>query len=235
MDSLHPKHSASAEYPGASFRNVTCGAPADHARGFGNVLASVSSDLNVSGDLRRLEAKRRNCANQLQQAQSLLIAGVGNLLSDARKVGGSLNHVPARHAEIQRLRWRVFDCAQNLHHVTWMCAVRRANVFSQSLGLAVTSYLASLSHRNKCTAGWPDLWRMHGFTVCFEGLLSAAGKELGMIEDASVAIAMLRMVKIVLMPDNGIPSRAIYVLSSPFLKWVNIFASGEGSNRLDVK
>ena len=67
--------------------------------------------------------------------------------------------------------------------------------------------------------------------MCFEGLLSAAGKELGMIEDASVAIAMRRMVRIVLMPDHGIPSRAIYIPSSPFLKWVNIFASGEGSNR----
>jgi hypothetical protein len=229
MDAMHPKQVAAAEYPGASFHNVTCGAPADHARGFGNVLANVSN-LNVSGGLRRLESKRMECANQLQQAQSLLIAGVGNFLADARKVG-SLNHVPARHAEIQRLRWRVFECAQNLHHVTWMCAVRRASVFSQSLGLAVTSYLASVSDRNKCAAGWPDLWRRHGFMVCFEGLLSAAGKELGMIEDASVAIAMLRMVRAVLMPDNGIPSKAVYVPSSPFLKWVNIHSSGEGKNR----
>ena len=65
-----------------------------------------------------------------------------------------------------------------------MCAVRRANVFSQSLGLAVTSYLASLSDSSKITAGWPEIWKKHGYLVCFEGLLSAAGKELGMIEDA---------------------------------------------------
>ncbi|KAG7367553.1 hypothetical protein IV203_030224 [Nitzschia inconspicua] len=229
MDAMHPKQVVAAEYPGASFHNVTCGAPSDHARGFGNIMPN-GTNINVSGGLRRLEAKRMECAIHLQQAQSLLIAGVGNYLSDARRTG-SVNHIPARHAEIQRLRWRVFECVQNLHHITWMCAVRRANVFSQSLGLAVTSYLASVSDRSKCAAGWPDLWRRHGFMVCFEGLLSAAGKELGMIEDASVAIAMLRMVRIVLMPDNGIPSKAVYVPSSPFLKWVNIFPTGEGQDR----
>jgi len=229
MDALHPKQTSSAEYPGVSFHNVTCGAPADHARGFGNVLANVSN-LTASGGLRRLEAQRLEFAKQLQQAQSLLIAGVGNYLTEARKTG-PVNHIPARHAEIQHLRWKVFECVHNLHHITWMCAVRRANVFSQSLGLAVTSYLASISDMNKCGAGWPDLWRKHGFMVCFEGLLSAAGKELGMIEDASVGIAMLRMVRVVLMPDNGIPSKAVYIPSSPYLKWVNIFPSGEGSNR----
>lgn len=47
----------------------------------------------------------------------------------------------------------------------------------------------------------------------------------------SVAISMLRMVRVVLMPDNGIPSKAVYVPSSPFLKWVNLFPSGQGRNR----
>ena len=78
----------------------------------------------------------------------------------------------------------MFEAAHNLHHVTWMCAVRRANVFSQSLGLAITSYLASISDHSRTTAGWPDIWQRNGYMVCFEGLLSAAGKELGMIEDA---------------------------------------------------
>lgn len=68
-----------------------------------------------------------------------------------------------------------------------MCAVRRANVFSQSLGLAVTSYLASLADTSKNSAGWPEIWKRHGYLLCFEGLLSAAGKELGMIEDARYA------------------------------------------------
>jgi hypothetical protein len=47
----------------------------------------------------------------------------------------------------------------------------------------------------------------------------------------SVAISMLRMVRVVLMPDNGIPSKAIYVPSSPYIKWVNLFASGQGQSR----
>lgn len=80
--------------------------------------------------------------------------------------------------------WRVFEAVHNLHHLNWMCSVRRANVFSQSLGLAVTSYLASISDADKCATGWPEVWKRHGYMTCFEGLLSAAGKELGMIEDA---------------------------------------------------
>lgn len=168
--------------PGAAFHNVTHGAPSDHASGFGNILAGISN-VNVSGGLRRLEAKRLECAQALERAQSMLIAAVGTYLVTARK-SAMVNHIPARHAEIQGLRWKVFECVHNLHHVTWMCSVRRANVFSQSLGIAVSSYLASVSDENKCEAGWPDVWRRHGFMVCFEGLLSAAGKELGMIEDA---------------------------------------------------
>mmetsp|Transcript_7952 Transcript_7952/g.9073 ORF Transcript_7952/g.9073 Transcript_7952/m.9073 type:complete len:1253 (-) Transcript_7952:248-4006(-) len=234
MDAIHPKATSSSataasEYPGASFHNITCGAPADHARGFGNILTNVSHK-NVSGGLRRLETQRLECATQLQQAQSMLIAGVGKYLTEARKTG-PVNHVPARHAEIQQLRWRVFECVHSLHHITWMCAVRRANVFSQSLGLALSSFLASLSDKNKCAAGWPNLWTRHGFLVCFEGLLSAAGKELGMIEDASVAIAMLRMVHIILVPDSGIPKGAVNVPSSPYLRWTNITSCGEGSAR----
>jgi len=115
-----------------------------------------------------------------------------------------------------------------------MCAVRRANVFSQSLGLAVSSFLASLSDTNKCAAGWPAVWAKHGFLVCFEGLLSAAGKELGMIEDASVAIAMLRMVSIVLVQATAheLPHRAVPIPSSPYLKWTRIAAmGGDGSAR----
>jgi hypothetical protein len=104
------------EPPGAYFHNITCGAPADHARGFGNVLANIST-TNASGGLRRLEAKRWECAQALQQAQSLLIAGVGNYLATARR-SGQVNHVPARHAEIQGLRWKTFECVHNLHHGT---------------------------------------------------------------------------------------------------------------------
>jgi hypothetical protein len=47
----------------------------------------------------------------------------------------------------------------------------------------------------------------------------------------SVAISMLRMVRVVLMPDKGIPSKAVFVPSAPYLKWVNLFPSGQGENR----
>lgn len=171
------------EYPGACFQNITHGAPSDHARGFGNVLAGVSN-VSAAGGLRRLEARRFELSQALQEAQTKLIEGVGAYLGAARKGGGNVNHVPARHAEIQQLRWRVFEAVHSLHHVTWMCAVRRANCFSQSLGLAITSYLTSLSDMAKQASGWPSIWQRHGYMVCFEGLLSAAGKELGMIEDA---------------------------------------------------
>ena len=33
------------------------------------------------------------------------------------------------------------------------------------------------------------------------------------------------------MPDNGIPSKAVFVPSSPFVKWVNLFPSGQGQTR----
>jgi hypothetical protein len=183
IDSLQSSNNdPQQQHPGASFHSITHGAPSDHARGFGNILNGISN-TNISGGLRRLEAKRIECAEALERAQKLLISTVGNYLATARKTS-QVNHIPARHAEIQGLRWKVFECVHNLHHVTWMCSVRRANIFSQSLGLAVSSYLSSISDASKCAAGWPDIWQRHGFMVCFEGLLSAAGKELGMIEDA---------------------------------------------------
>lgn len=33
------------------------------------------------------------------------------------------------------------------------------------------------------------------------------------------------------MPDAGIPSKAVFVPSSPFVKWVNLFPSGQGQTR----
>ncbi len=239
MDAIRPRQppregAALPEYPGASFHNVTCGAPADHARGFGNILTNVSAK-QASGGLRRLETQRKVYSEHLQTAQSNLIAGIGQYLTEARKqAGAAVHHVPARHAQIQQLRWRVFECVHILHHITWMCAVRRANVFSQSLGLAVSSFLASLSDVHKCAAGWPAVWAKHGFLVCFEGLLSAAGKELGMIEDASVAIAMLRMVSIMIVPaqSSDLPQGAVPIPSSPYLKWTRISAGGgDGKDR----
>lgn len=229
---------------GALFHNVTCGAPADHARGFANIIsttngtdgANVSPVGPVSGGLRRLEAKRVELSKAVQDAQSLLINAVGAHLQASRQQNCPVHHVPVRHAETSGLRWRVFEATQALHHVTWTCAVRRANVFSQALGIAITSYLTSVSDVGK--QGWPDLWVRHGYLMTYEGLLSAAGNELGMIEDASVGIAMLRMVSVVFVADDAssLPDR-VAVPNSPYVKWVQLTPFGIGSNtqyRLEI-
>lgn len=106
----------------------------------------------------------------------------------------------------------------------------------QALGIAVTSYLTSVSDVGK--QGWPNLWVRHGYLMMYEGLLSAAGKELGRIEDASVSIAMLRMVSVVLVADDAtsVPDR-ITVPNSPYLKWLQLTPFGVGSNmqyRLEI-
>jgi hypothetical protein len=115
----------------------------------------------------------------------------------------------------------------------------------QALGIAVTSYIASLSNGGPA---WSNrgVWAQHGYLITFEGLLSAVGKELGMIEgehhpfyyiilssysqnahqhifsDASVAISMLRIVSVVLVSDDANSSpppdqQRIPVLYSPFV------------------
>jgi hypothetical protein len=211
----------------AMFHNVTCGAPADHARGFGNVFqkggnsnnfannkdaSPISSPVGtVAGGLRRLEAKRLELAQLVQRTQAALAMGVASYQAAWRRQQQQQQqqppsleeeqppiYIPARHYELTNLRWKVFEAYQALHHVTWVCAVRRAHCFSQALGVALSSYLTSVS--NNSSAGWPEVWVRHGYLITFEGLLSAAGKELGMIEDASVAIAMLRQVKVVMVP-----------------------------------
>ena len=227
---------------GALFHNVTCGAPSDHARGFSNIISStngtdganVSPVGPVSGGLRRLEAKRLELHKAVVDAQSLLITAVGSYLVEKRQQqpNQAVHYIPALHADTSSKRWKVFEATQALHHVTWTCAVRRASVFSQALAIAITSYLTAVSDVHR--AAWPDLWVRHGYLITYEGLLSAAGKELGMIEDASVGIAMLRMVSVVLVPDNsGAPnqpgSERVAVPNSPYLKWVQLTPSGVGS------
>lgn len=244
-----PNNEETAE--GALFHNVTCGAPSDHARGFGNIISStngtdganVSPVGPVSGGLRRLEAKRLELAKAVQDAQTRLLTAVGAWLVQQRQQSPNqaVHYIPVSHGELSALRWNVFQATQALHHVTWTCAVRRANVFSQTLGIAITSYLTAVSDVHK--AAWPDLWVRHGYLITFEGLLSAAGKELGMIEDASVGIAMLKMVSVVLVPDNGNlgggggGGERVAIPNSPFLKWVHLMPSGVGSKtqyRLEI-
>lgn len=74
------------------------------------------------------------------------------------------------------------ECAQRLYSLTWDIAVRRGNCFSQALGIAVTSYLTSLSDGGPAWRGYASIWAKHGYLITCEGLLSAVGKELGMIE-----------------------------------------------------
>jgi len=216
--------------PVGTFHNITCGAPADHARGFAEIYQG-----GPSGGLRRLEQKRLELQQQVADAQTHLILGVSNYFVTSRQTNPHIYHVPAHHSELMHLRWKVFQAIQNLHTVTWHCAMRRTNVFSQALGIAMSSLLASLSDVHKVGQKWPDLWVRHGYLVSYEGLLSAAGKELGMIEDASVGIAMLRMCSVQLIGDDGngatqTPTKTRVVIPhSPHLKWLQMEATGCGS------
>ena len=211
-------------HQGGVFENITCGAPSDHARGFGPVYPG-----GPSGGLRRLEAGRQELQNRLQESQSALINAVATYFVSVRSASQKALHIPARHQEIAQLRWKVFTETQNLHQLTWICAIRRANVFSQALGIALSSFLANLSDSQRISSGWADLWVKHGYLVSFEGLLSAAGKEQGMIEDASTGISMLRMVTIQIVETEG-PVEKILIPNSPYLKWLYISTSGVGSN-----
>jgi hypothetical protein len=243
LDVLEP--GMTKEPVGAVFTNITCGAPSDHTRGFGNVFGPPKETTNggataasvalnspvgaITGGLRRLEARRRDLAQEVSNLQTALIMSIANFFVENRQSGKLVNHIPARHTELQGLRWKLFEAVQCLHHLTWGCAVRRSSVFSQALGLAITSYLASLSDATKLQSTWPDIWVRHGYLVSFEGLLSAAGKELGMIEDASVGIAMLSLVRVILVPDDGAanPSR-VPVPYSPYVKWVHLWTAQNG-------
>jgi hypothetical protein len=244
--------------------NTTCGAPADHARDFGNVFSPsagasggvavgvgpgpgpplVSPVGGVSGGLRRLEIKRLELALAVAQVQTELVNSVAQYFSDRRMQNSvsqgnnpPVTHLPAHHPGLQQLRTRLRESVEALHHLTWICATRRVNVFSQALGIAATTYLSSLSDPARTRTGsspWPEVWRQHGYLVSFEGLLSAAGKELGMIEDAFVGIAMLRMVKVVLVRDDGQPlesSSRTPVPSSPYVRWIDLMTSGQYATR----
>ncbi|GAX20873.1 inositol polyphosphate-4-phosphatase [Fistulifera solaris] len=232
-----------------AFFNTSCGAPSDHARGFGNIFPNVKENSKeaaaaraagvlgpspvgpVSGGLRRLETKRQEIAILVTNLQTALTMGIANYFVERRQVATTtpVTHVPARHPELAEMRSRLCEAVQSFHHITWTCASRRAACFSQALGTALSCYLSNVSDPAKMQSAWPDLWAKHGFLVSFEGLLSAAGKELGMIEDASVGIAMLGMVKVMLVSDDGSAppiADSVSVVDSPYLKWLAILPSG---------
>mmetsp|Transcript_17287 Transcript_17287/g.25857 ORF Transcript_17287/g.25857 Transcript_17287/m.25857 type:complete len:1239 (-) Transcript_17287:909-4625(-) len=226
-----------ANIPTTLFQNVTCGAPADHSRGFSK--KSGDGEKGFSGGLRRLEASRRVAATKLRDLQNQLIEAVGSyytIQSQNRQIPGrSQRHIAAGDHQIASLRNICIAATQSLHSLTWDIAVRRGNVFSQALGIAMSLFLAHVSDLAKLQkAAWAEIWTKHGFLVTFEGLLSAAGKELGMIEDAAVGIAMLRMVSVVFVTENNQVNpnnvdRCFGIVDSPYLKWVRINPSGEGT------
>lgn len=110
--------------------------------------------------------------------------------------------------------------------------MRRTSVFSQALGIAVSSYLAQLGDETKLNSRWAETCVRHGYLVSFEGLLSAAGKELGMIEDASVGIEMLRNVRVMLAPDDPTTTNAdrVPVVHSQHLRWVHLWSEPDSSH-----
>ncbi len=220
------------------FSNVTCGAPADHFRGYGK---KGQSEASISGGLRRLEIMRRTTAQYVRDSQDRLIEAIAKFYNDQSKCtnvhlpGRSDRHIAPSNYEISSLRTACIAATQKLHTLTWDIAVRRSNVFSQALGIAVTLYVTHISDKAKLQrAAWAESWQKHGFLIAFEGLLSAAGKELGMIEDAAVGISMLRMASVMIVTEqnklNGGSSNSscIPVPDSPFIKWIRINPSGKG-------
>ncbi|KAL7554553.1 hypothetical protein ACHAWF_018012 [Thalassiosira exigua] len=259
--SLDVLRDGAAPAPAGATQSVTHGAPADHARGFGGgaagegpVAGGKAGEEEPRGGLRRLEAKRIEIAKELDGAVSGLIGAVGEHFKSrapsnaARQQAGAgtSRHVPPGVPEVVHYRAKAAQCAHRLHGLTWEIAARRATCFSQALGIAATSYLASLSDGGPGWQGYASVWARHGYLITFEGLLSAVGKELGMIEDASVAISMLRMVSVVLVPynektatpPNGNAKRhRVPVPHSPYLRWVHLIQQGSHSKtryRLEI-
>ncbi len=191
LNVLQPDQSA---IPAAICQSVTHGAPADHARGFGiqgndgsRTFESVAEANAARGGLRRLEAKRADIARELEISVSSLINSVGEYFKSRAQTAAVMQQAglrPTRHVapninSISFYRNKTMECAQRLQALTWEIAVRRGNCFSQALGIAVTSYLTSISDGGPGWRGYVNTWLRHGYLIAFEGLLSAVGKELG--------------------------------------------------------
>jgi len=190
----------------SSFSCVTCGASSDHAKKFNsnNKNSTSSSGAYNSGGLRRLLHKRsqliqtssKSFAHLLSTTSDLLATRQSNYVRHLNSHGGGGN---GDHSILERnvhgLRVKCSELYQQLLNLTWELAVRRANCFSQALAIALTSYLSQISDKQK-SQKFGKQWVEHGFLLTYEGMLSAAGKEMGMIEDASDSIDMLKGVKV---------------------------------------
>ena len=217
------------------------------------------------GGLRRLEHARADAAVKAIEAQENLVVALTELYSSrTQRVEGNniissnddSRYIDPHHPRILGQRVAAVLAVENLCSLTWELAVRRANCFSQVLGIAITAYLAAISDIVRVSSGgFAPTWREYGFPLAFEGLLSAAGKELGMIEDASGAVRMLRMVEVTLVPDDesrekrnmshlenknvgtdhtvlDFSSSRVPVIESPYLNWVEIIPKGKGSEMM---
>eukprot|EP00038_Savillea_parva_P030121 m.75658 g.75658 ORF g.75658 m.75658 type:complete len:1079 (-) comp9010_c0_seq1:104-3340(-) len=94
---------------------------------------------------------------------------------------------------------------------------RRDVAFSQACTCLITSFVTTLVNRRKDEKFLQQLYNI-GFLVHFESLLSTQGKELGMIEDMSVAVEDLRGVSFRLerAPDDVEPYSRVFVQGSRY-------------------
>ena len=222
-----PNNNISVQEPRV-YANITCGACADHPAGY------------KYGGLRRLEMKREELAEKVKQTKTELIMAVQNYFRDQANTNsrGTLplrRHVPIGNLHIAELRAACIEAEESLAALTWECALRRGNVISQGIAIALTSLLSSISNLSHSTNlneiyAKTELWKRHGYLLCFEGLLTAAGKELGMIEDTSVAIDLLNTVAVQfvsdtandLFDDDNNKENRIPAFGSQFIKWISL-------------
>jgi hypothetical protein len=182
--------------PLKAWHNITCGAAADHPRGF-----TASNDKpGGAGGVRRLEQKRDELAKLYQESEQKLILAIQDYLG---RHAGRRNYVPVDEPYVAHHRAACFRITQRLADLNWEIAKRRGNLLSQVLGQAVTAYLSAVSDVTLVSDDTAKQWRDHGFLLTYEGLLSAAGKETAMIEDAFSAIDMLQHVTVELV-DAGV-------------------------------
>eukprot|EP00593_Proboscia_inermis_P003797 CAMPEP_0171321966 /NCGR_PEP_ID=MMETSP0816-20121228/114674_1 /TAXON_ID=420281 /ORGANISM="Proboscia inermis, Strain CCAP1064/1" /LENGTH=570 /DNA_ID=CAMNT_0011820341 /DNA_START=251 /DNA_END=1960 /DNA_ORIENTATION=- len=188
----------------ASFHNVTCGASADHSAKFSD------------GGLRRLESRRVGLVQAAREsymamglsAKKLLDSrGCKYIYASPSVAGGSTSGntggtAAAIERNVHRYRTQCLEIHRECASLSWVIAVRRSNCFSQALCIALTSYLSHVSDATRAVRN-AAVWATHGYLLTYEGMLSSAGKEMGMIEDASDSIGMLHGVKIRLVVDDS--------------------------------
>ena len=202
------------------FLYTTCGAPCDHGRGFGIVKGT-----NTVGGLRKLEAKRKILAEKAQMSRLELLRSV----KETQDRHPERSHIPNSELSIHKLRELTIEKEQQLVSLTWECTMRRSVALTQALSICLTSYLACVSDPIR-SEEFAAKWLEHGFLVCFEGMLSAAGKETHMIEDASVGIEMIRDCEVVLETaagdgvgrDSDINARSVEVDDSEWIKNISV-------------